>query len=52
MNLYRVDREVYSLLDWIGDIGGLMEGLLLIFGVLLAAIQFNKFDHYMIESLY
>ena len=49
LNLYRVDREVYSFLDWIGDIGGLMEGLILFFGLVLAAVQFNKFDHFMIE---
>ena len=52
LNLYRVDRDVYSLLDWIGDIGGVMEGLVVIMGVLLGALQFNKFNHYMIEQLY
>ena len=26
LTLYRVDRDVYSILDWIGDIGGLNEG--------------------------
>ena len=23
LNLYRIDREAYNLLDWLGDIGGL-----------------------------
>ena len=22
LNLYRIDRDTYSLLDWLGDIGG------------------------------
>ena len=52
LSLYRVDRDVYSILDWIGDIGGLVEGLALFFGGLVALISFNSFDHYMIEYLY
>lgn len=49
LDLHRVDRDVYSLLDWIGDIGGLNEGLMIIFGVVLGLLQFNMLDHYMIE---
>ena len=49
LDLHRVDRDVYSILDWIGDIGGLNEGLMIICGVLLGFLQFNMLDHYMIE---
>ena len=35
LTLYRVDRDVYSILDWVGDIGGLNEGLYLLFYVVL-----------------
>lgn len=52
LTLYRVDREVYSILDWVGDIGGLTEGLFVIFSMLLNFAQFNYFQHYMIEDLY
>ena len=27
LDFHRVDREVYSILDWLGDVGGLYEAL-------------------------
>ncbi len=30
LNLHRVDREVYNLLDWLGDVGGLRDALFMI----------------------
>ena len=38
LDLHRVDRSVYSVLDWIGDIGGLEQGLMICFGMVLAFI--------------
>lgn len=35
LTLYRVDRDVYSILDWVGDLGGLSEGLIIMFTILL-----------------
>ena len=52
LTLYRVDRDVYSILDWIGDVGGLNEGLYLMFKVMLIFLQYNDFQHYLIERLY
>jgi len=52
LNLYRVDRDVYSVLDWVGDMGGLNEGLYLGMKVILMFFQFYEFDHYLIERLY
>ena len=52
LSLYRIDRDVYSILDWIGDIGGLSEGLVIFFSGLIALMSFNNFDHHMIEYLY
>ena len=52
LNLYRVDRDVYSILDWIGDVGGLFEGLYLIFTMLIFIFKFNDFQHFLIELLY
>ena len=52
LNLYHVERDVYSALDWIGDVGGLNEGLSIAFAAILVLINFNSFDHYLIESLY
>lgn len=45
---YRVDRDVYSMLDWIGDVGGLNEGLTIIITLILGVLRFNEFDHFLI----
>ena len=37
LTLYRIERDVYSFLDWVGDVGGLFEGLYLILKVVLVA---------------
>lgn len=52
LNLYRVDRDVYSILDWVGDMGGLNEGLYLGLKVILIFFQFYEFDHFLIQRLY
>ena len=52
LNQYRIDRDVYSVLDWIGDVGGLNEGLTILLGAILIFISFNPFEHYLIENLY
>ena len=52
LTLYRIDRDVYSILDWIGDVGGLNEGLIIIFSLVLGLMNYNTFEHYMIENLY
>ena len=52
LNLYRIDRDVYSLFDWIGDLGGLLEGLSIIMAFILSLLHYRQFEHYMIEKLY
>ena len=52
LDLYRIDRDVYSILDWIGDIGGLNEGLFVILGIILSYFNYNTFEHFMIEHLF
>ena len=52
LDLYMIDRDVYSILDWIGDIGGLSQGLAIIFAYLIGLVKFNEFQHFMIENLY
>ena len=51
MNLYRIDRNVYGVLDWIGDLGGFFEGLLVL-GLLLNSWYSFSFENYMIEHLF
>ena len=52
LSLNRVDRTVYSILDWIGDIGGLREGLTIILAFTFGVFKFSPFEHYMVEQLY
>ena len=40
LNNYRVDRETYNTLDWLGDIGGLYEALLIILGFTYWIVHF------------
>ena len=35
LNLYRINRDVYNVLDWLGDVGGLRDALILIGGFVM-----------------
>ena len=52
MNAYRIDRDVYSILDWVGDLGGLNEGLAIILSMILGLFNFHNFDHFLVRNLY
>ena len=52
LTLYRIDRDVYGILDWVGDVGGLFEGLYLFLKVILVFSQFHDLEHLLIEKLY
>ena len=51
-NLFNFDREVYSLLDWFGNLGGLFEGLSLFFGLVVATINFSFYKNFMVSHLF
>ena len=52
LNLYRIDREAYNLLDWLGDLGGLKEALLIIFWFIISVFNYHTFDDYLVSKLY
>ena len=52
LTLHRIDRDVYSILDWIGDVGGLNEGLFLFFSVILAYFQFYDLENFLVDRLF
>ena len=52
LNLKRLRRSVYSVLDWIGDIGGLFEALSIIFGMLIGMYHYKTFEQYMAKKLF
>ena len=51
-NLATVDREVYTGLDWVGDLGGLFDGLKLMFSSVLAILTYKNYDTYMVAKLF
>ena len=52
LNLKAIDRQVYNLLDLIGDIGGLGEGLFFMTFTLLSVIHFGALDNQIIQELF
>ena len=48
LHLETVDRDVYNLLDWIGEMGGFQRGLRTIFAVFLLALTYNNYESYMV----
>ena len=45
-------RRVYSLLDWVGDVGGLFEAMTVITAVLIGIYHYKTFEQYMAEQLF
>ena len=53
--MFRIEREVYSFLDWLGDVGGLKDALFMI-GVFIlfihVVIRGNRLEAWLIESYF
>ena len=47
--MYRIDREAYNTLDWLGDLGGLKEALMLVMGAIITIINYNSLENYMVS---
>ena len=48
-------RQVYTALDWLGDVGGLNDGLSIIGGLLMRLyflIAGNPLDSYLLQALF
>ena len=52
LDLTVIDRQVYNILDWIGDVGGLGEGCFFISITLLGIIHFGGVDNMIITELF
>ena len=52
LDLLVTEREVYSVLDWIGDLGGLFDGLKLICVGILSIFNYNLYSAYMVSQLF
>ena len=40
------------MLDWIGDVGGLLEAMFVIFSLLIAIYHYKTFETYMVQNLF
>ena len=46
------ERSVYSYLDWIGDVGGLNDGLSVVFMGIAGLLNYNYYTSYLISKLF
>ena len=52
LDLIVTERTVYSYLDWVGDIGGLNDGLRIFFVVIASILNYNFYQSYLISHLF
>ena len=52
LDLTYIDRKVYSVLDLLGDVGGLGEALFFMGSFLLAILKYNKLDSILVNELF
>ena len=51
-NFVVTDRQVYSVLDWLGDIGGLETALMLILGYMNSFVNYEAFEDFLVSKLF
>ena len=49
LNLYRIDRGAYNMLDWLGDLGGLYEALKIILTFIFFVFNYHTFQDYLVS---
>ena len=47
-----INRDTYTSLNLLGDIGGLAEGVYIIFGFIVVLFNYNTFEDYLVRQLY
>ena len=47
-----LDRVAYSFLEWLGDVGGFIEGISLLLAGILILFQFQPLGTFMVKRLY
>ena len=52
LDIRHVQRNVFSLLDWLGDVGGLFEILFIFFSLIMSVYHYKTFEIYMVRKLY
>ena len=52
LDLETADRDVYNMLDWVKEIGGLLKGLRMIFSLVVLVLTYKNFETFMISHLF
>ena len=55
LNKYRINRDVYNVLDWLGDVGGLRDALILIGTFIMffyTKIRGDALDKFLLQSFF
>ena len=52
LNEIHIEREVYGLLDLLGDVGGLGEAVFILFAIAVNLKSFKGFENFMVSHLY
>ena len=52
LDFYRIDRETYNSLDWLGDLGGLKEALMGLLWVFYTLFHYQTFENYLVSKLF
>ena len=51
-DLHRIDRVVYNGLDLLGDLGGLYEALVVVFGALVTLLNYQQLENHLVKLLF
>ena len=49
MTMHVINRDTYTFLNWLGDIGGLGEGLTIVIGFVIALFNYNNFEDHLVR---
>ena len=52
LNKRKIDREVYNLFDWLGDLGGLKTALLIILSYVNSLVNYYTFEDFLVSKLF
>ena len=52
LTYYEMERTAYNLLDWFGDMGGLLEALWIFFVAIYAFMHYQTFDNFLVQKLF
>ena len=47
-----IERQTYSSLEWLGDVGGLFDGLRLLVGPIMAQVSANALKPLLLASVF